>query len=260
MNYKKNIPVLTFIFGILFIAYFKFNPLFGFSLAFFFGWLIYEDYATQLIDMRIALCFLAVSIICNPAGLNTGFAFFFLMLIILYGTVKFEKKENLSDEQREDFCLLQEGSPMGFVPLLGLSTLIFLTVNMLLNVEQHVLNAVTSGNQVVTYFWIGYHNLKYFSQLIADTPTYGFGITAGLAVIAGLLKYRIVKKEQQGFAAEYAMGDGDPLVLGSMAVLFGGVIFFYVILMGGLILGETQRLISTLYKYFSRIYKEGACL
>ena len=260
MNYKRDIPILTFILGVLFISYFHLNPLAGFGLAFFFSWLVYEDYATKLIDTRISLCFFCVSIICCPGGTLTGLAFFFLMLIILYGTTKFVPKNTLTEEQKQDTCLLQDDTVIGFLPVLGLSVLIYLGANMMLNIEHHAIHAVEAGNPTVTTLWAGYHNLKYLSLIIANDPVYAYGITFTLASIAGLLKYRIIKKEKQGLAAEYAMGDGDPLVLGSMAVLFGGVIFFYVILMGSLILGETQRLISTLYKYFSRIYKEGACL
>ena len=41
--------------------------------------------------------------------------------------------------------------------------------------------------------------------------------------------------------AIYPMGDGDPYVMGILAVLCGAESFFYVVLMGSLLLGELLR-------------------
>lgn len=262
MRYPKStVATLTFLFGTLLISYFKINPFAGFGLAFFFSWLIWEDFETQLIDMRIALGFLLVSIFVKPSGIITGLSYFFLMLIILYGTVKFVPKDSLTEEEQQDDCLLQEDIPIGFVPLLGLSSFIFLAINLLINIERHADMAVTAGNPVVSHFWTIYHNMNFICQQVASDPVYSYGLLFTLAVIAGALKLRIVKKEkEQGMAACYALGDGDPVVVGTLAGLYGSVIFFYVILMGALLFGEIQRLTRKIKQAIDQKYKEGACL
>lgn len=260
MYYKRYLPVLTFVYGVLFINYFRLHPFAGIALAFLFGWLIYEDYKTQLIDIRIALSFALIAVICNANGFLTGLSFFFFMLVILYGTVKYVPTATLSREEIEDKCLLQKGTAFGFIPLLGISSFIFLVLYLLFDIENHIYKTIEAGNVVMTHLWIGYQNMVYISSLIEENSVYYYGIPIILALIAVALKYQIHMNEKRGLIATYAMGDGDPIVIGSLATLFGGIIFFYGILMGSLILGELLRLVINFYNDNLKNDKEGACL
>lgn len=245
--HKKILILTTFLMGVPIIYEYHMHPLMGFALAFLFSWMIWEDYETELLDIRAMIAFGLLAVIFRSSWMATETGVFFVLLFqcLRYGFVKFEHKmEPLNDE----LCQLQPGCFTGFIPLLGASAWLFWMTDMIFDPLHAIFINSTKGSPVAQHLVQLHAHCKEISQFISSNQWIFPLILLALLLLLLLLRRRIQKKEAAGLHAVYPMGDGDPYVMGGLAVLCGAEAFFYVVLMGSLILGELLRVYYTIRK------------
>lgn len=212
-------------------------PLAGFLSATLLMWLAVEDARTQMLDMRVAIT-LALSLLLWRAEALPVFAFFYLgFKAMLWGMAKFHKPAETEGEeaQKPGGETLDSRCCLGFIPFVVLSLFIGYTIDMLWHPMTHV-SELAGTNAFCGWLFEAHLSMLGFGIYLTENPAY-LALAIGTAAVLAVGTYlRLRHKKKQGYAVTYAMGDGDPIVLASVAMLTGGEVFFYPVLMGAILL------------------------
>lgn len=245
--HKKLLGVTTFLFGVPIIYEYQLHPLMGFLMAFLFSWMIWEDYESKLVDMRVAAALGILVIIFRSSwvAVLTGVFFILLFQALFYGFARFEQKANTLSHET---CPLQPGCFTGFVPLLGAAAWLYWMADMIFNPLNAIFIYSIEGSPIAIHLVHVHVHCKEIRAILESNPWVFFMIIGAVLLLMLALRKRAVKKEKAGMQVIYPMGDGDPYVMGILAALCGAEAFFYVVLMGSLLLGESFRGVYTIHQ------------
>lgn len=238
--HKKLLVVTTFLLGVPIIYEYQLHPLMGFLMAFLFSWMIWEDYESKLVDMRVAAALGLLVIIFRSSWIAvlTGVFFISMFQCLFYGFARFEQK---TDTLSYDTCPLQQGCFTGFIPLLGAAAWLYCMTDMIFNPLNAILLNSVNGSFIAIHLVHVHIYCKEIRAILESNPWIFLVIIGGMLFLLLFLRRRAVRKGTAGLQATYPMGDGDPYVMGILAALCGAESFFYVVLMGSLLLGELFR-------------------
>ena len=176
-------------------------------------------------------------------SLATGVIFFAFFELIRLTFVKFVPRHEATDNEIIDDCALQYTPYIGFVPFLGLAAFIICFVDMVYDPLKILMIWDASGSQAAHYI-LGIHIASEFIHEVLLEYQIAAPLIAGvLLILCGILNHRINEKKEHGLVPLFGVGDGDSYVIGALAMMFGGEIFFFVLMMGAIVMGEIMRVI-----------------